>query len=306
MCRRFFLACALAMTTIVTSQITAGEPPELLLWPADHLANQGTGDPSIEVQPQHVVIKHSPSLLVFLPEKQGNGSAVMICPGGGYGRLAIAKEGTDIAKWMNERGMAAFVLNYRCGGGVNQNPAPLDDALRGMQLIRSHAKEWNIDPAKVGVMGFSAGGHLASTVSTLSKEGNPQAADLVERLSSRPNFSVLVYPVISMEKGLTHGGSRRNLLGKNPEPALVERMTTFRQVTKKTPPTFLVHASDDRSVPVGNSLRYYEALVAAKVPAELHAFEQGGHGFGMLLGNRTTDHWPELLERWLQKNDLMK
>ncbi|MGI9456611.1 MAG: alpha/beta hydrolase [Aeoliella sp.] len=302
----FFLLLAVALFTLAQSEsLAAGE--ELKLWPATHPANQGPGESFEEVRPNRLVIRHSPSIIPFLPTENSSGAAVMICPGGGYAVLAIDHEGFEIARWMNERGIAAFILKYRCGGSPNTHPAPLDDALRGMQMIRARANEWNIDPEKIGVMGFSAGGHLAASLSTLSTDGQSDAEDPVARLSSRPAFSVLAYPVISMEPGRTsHGGSRNNLLGKNPEPALILRMSANRQISDETPPTFLLHATDDGAVPVANSLLYYQALVEAKVPAELHVFEQGGHGFGMRQTGKPVDHWPALLDRWLRERGLAK
>ena len=218
----------------------------------------------------------------------------------------MEKEGVEVAQWMNERGIAAFVLRYRCGGGANQQPVPHNDAQRAIRMVRSGAKQWQIDPDRVGVLGFSAGGHLASSAATIFDPGNPDSADSVERLSSRPDFAVLVYPVISMRPPVTHGGSRSNLLGENPSERDVESWSTDERVTKKTPPTFLVHASDDGPVPVKNSLLFYEALVKHGVPCELHVYEHGGHGFGMLRGERPADAWPHLLEPWLRGRGVLQ
>jgi acetyl esterase/lipase len=235
-----------------------------------------------------------------------SGAAVVICPGGGYGGLAMAKEGLEVAQWMQKRGIAGFVLRYRCGGGKNQQPVPLRDAQRALRMVRSRAKEWNVDPDRIGILGFSAGGHLASTAATMFDDGDAGSNDPVARMASRPDFAVLVYPVISMAEGVTHGGSRQNLLGPDADMELVERWSTDRQVTAKTPPTFLIHASDDEAVPVKNSLLFYEALVKHGNPAELHVYEEGGHGFGMLRGDRPADQWPELLEAWLKIRGLIK
>ena len=293
------LGCLCMTTFLLAGGPSLAEPTEIKLWPEGHPANSGEGVASEMVRPQRLVVHHSPSILAYLPDENATGAACMICPGGGYSVLAMDHEGTQVAEWLNERGVAAFVLQYRCGGAPNGHPAPLDDALRGMRLIRSHAEEWNIDPNKLGVWGFSAGGHLASCVTTLSDEGDSEADDAVNRHSSRPAFSILAYPVIAMNDEVTHRGSRHNLLGPNPDAELATRLSTDLQVNEQTPPTFLVHATDDTAVVPENSLRFYQALVKAKVPAELHLYESGGHGFGMNRTGKPVDAWTTALERWL-------
>lgn len=287
------------------AQPHAGQPEQILLWPAGHPANK---DPADQVQEQRDdadppwmsgTSRTKPSVMAYLPERP-NGAAVVICPGGGYGSLSMEKEGVEVAQWMNQRGMAAFVLRYRCGGGKNQQPAPLNDAQRALRLVRSRADQWKLDPERVGILGFSAGGHLASSAATKFDSGDSSSDDPLDRPSSRPNFAVLVYPVISMREGVTHGGSRRNLLGEDADEALVEAWSTDEQVSDDTPPTFLIHASDDRAVPLRNAMLFYEALIQHGVPAEMHIYEQGGHGFGMLRGDRPADQWPTLLEPWLR------
>jgi acetyl esterase/lipase len=245
----------------------------------------------------------SPSIEVRLPSRgNATGQAVIVCPGGGYGGLAYDWEGTDIAGWLNSRGVAAIVLRYRlpADGDVAQQKwlCPLLDAQRAIRFTRAHAAEWAIDPAKVGIMGFSAGGHLASTAGTHFDAGDKTAADPIDRLSSRPDFLILIYPVITMSE-FTHGGSRENLLGKNPDEALVRRYSNELQVTADTPPTFLLHAGDDDAVPVQNSLLFYQALLAHKVPAELHVYPHGGHGFSLALNKGRLQDWPQLCARWL-------
>jgi acetyl esterase/lipase len=297
---------AIAALLVVARSAMADEQ-EILLWPADHPANAGN-EPLTTGMPEWLDrVTRSPAITPFLPAKEAaSGAAVVICPGGGYGGLAMAKEGMEVARWMQQRGIAGFVLRYRCGGGKNQQPVPLEDAQRAIRMVRQRADEWNIDPERVGILGFSAGGHLASTAATMFDDGKPDAPDAIDRRSSRPAFAVLVYPVISMKEGVTHGGSRQNLLGRDADEALVERWSTEEQVTDKTPPTFLIHASDDEAVPVKNSLLFYEAAVAHCVPAELHVYQEGGHGFGMLRGDRPADKWPELLEPWLKKHDMIR
>lgn len=303
---RFSLACLIVVASAASS--LAVEPvQEILLWPADHAANAGN-EPAFSGTVEWMErVTRSPAVTPFLPDAdKASGAAVVICPGGGYGGLAMEKEGLEVAKWMQARGIAGVVLRYRCGGGKNQQPVPLQDAQRAIRLVKSHAKEWHIDPERVGILGFSAGGHLASTAATMFDEGDASATDEIDRLSSRPAFAVLVYPVISMERGVTHGGSRQNLLGGDADEKLVEHWSSDKQVSDKTPPTFLIHASDDEAVPVKNSLLFYEALVAHKIPAELHVYEAGGHGFGMLRGDRPADKWPEQLEPWLKKHGITK
>jgi acetyl esterase/lipase len=280
---------------------------EILLWPEGHAANQGDEPKFTGTLEWMERVMRSPAITPFLPESdKRTGAAVVICPGGGYSGLAMQKEGLEVAEWMSQRGIAGVVLRYRCGGGKNQQPVPLQDAQRAIRTVRSRASEWNIDPQRVGILGFSAGGHLASTAATMFDDGDPKAADAIDRQSSRPDFAVLVYPVISMENGVTHNGSRKNLLGENASDELVERWSTYRRITDKTPPTFLVHVSDDEPVPVKNSLLFYEALVTRGVPAELHVYEAGGHGFGMLRGDSPADKWPEQLEPWLKKHGILK
>lgn len=280
---------------------------EILLWPAGHPANGEPDAQPSETRPGWIQVTRNPSILPVLPSEQDRtGAAVVVCAGGGYGGLAFEKEAMEICRWLKDRGVCAYALKYRCGGPPNEHPAPLDDALRAMRLVRSQAEDLGIDREKVGVMGFSAGGHLASSVSTLSDDGDAAAVDRVDRLSSRPNFSLLIYPVISMEQGVTHSGSRKNLLGGAPSDELVRKLSTDLQVSEQTPPTFMVHTTDDGAVPVENAMRYYRALVAAKVSAELHVFEEGGHGYGMRPTGKTVDQWPALAESWLRRHQLIR
>ncbi len=243
---------------------------------------------------------HDPEMEVFLPEKgKGNGSAVLIFPGGGYSVVCVRKEGHVLATWLAGHGIAGIVLQYRLpldSTTSDKSIAPLQDAQRAMRLVRENAGTWHIDPEKVGVMGFSAGGHLASTLST---HYNEKVYDGKENLSARPAFSILIYPVISFDETIAHMGSRRNLLGDSPSAKTVRHFSNELQVTGDTPPTFLVHATDDQSVVVQNSLRYYEALLKNKVPAELHIYQSGGHGFAMGTGG-TENQWPEACLDWLK------
>ena len=242
-----------------------------------------------------------PSLFAYLPAKEkATGAAVIICPGGGYGILAIDHEGFNVAKRFNDIGVAAFVLKYRLPSDLimeDKTFGPLMDAQQAIYRVRKEAAKYNISPDKIGIMGFSAGGHLAST---LTVHYDDVKIDNKEKLSLRPDFSILVYPVISFD-AFTHQGSAVNLIGKDGTPAQKEYFSNERHVTPNTPPTFLVHANDDGAVPVQNSMLFNEALVKNKVKAEMHVYQSGGHGFG--LNNKTTkDDWFESLKNWMSAN----
>ncbi len=245
-----------------------------------------------------------PTLTVFLPSKEkATGAAVIICPGGGYGILAINHEGYNVAKRFNDIGVAAFVLKYRLPNDaimVDKSFGPLLDAEQAIYLVRGQANKWNVDPAKIGIMGFSAGGHLAST---LTVHYNDVKIENKEKLSLRPDFSILIYPVISFIES-PHTGSANNLAGANATQAQKEYFSNEKHVTPQTPPTFLVHANDDNGVPVQNSIIFNQALVANKVKAEMHLYQGGGHGFG--LNNKTTsDDWFERLTNWMKSNKFL-
>jgi acetyl esterase/lipase len=245
-----------------------------------------------------------PNLTVFLPKKTAKPtSAVVICPGGGYGHLAFDREGTLPAQWFQERGIAGFALKYRLPGNGYRHPVPLRDAQRALRLVRACAPEWNLDPSRIGVMGFSAGGHLASTLETHFDKGDPRAADPIDRISCRPDFAVLVYPVITLTGPFAHQGSRNNLLGPSPDPALVENLSSERRVTPQTPPTFLVHSLDDKGVPVENSRLMLAALKKAGVPAQLQEYPTGGHGFSFKPA--APEGWLDQVGKWLQTRGLM-
>ena len=240
-----------------------------------------------------------PTLTVFLPDKAiANGTAVVICPGGGYWITSIVKEGYAVAREFNKWGVAAFVLNYRIPNDssmVDKKIGPLQDAQRAIQLVRLNAAKWNVDPGKVGIMGFSAGGHVASTAAThfqTSYIDNPGNTNL------RPDFAIFIYPVISFQDNIGHIGSRDQLIGKNPPKSLIDSFSNELRVTAQSPPTFLVHATDDNVVPVMNTISYYEALLKFHIPAEMHIYKAGGHGFGM--HNPTTDdEWMQQCKNWM-------
>lgn len=246
-----------------------------------------------------------PDIAVFLPSKSNaTGQAVVVCPGGGYAILAYDWEGTDIAKWLNSKGIAAIVVKYRLPGSKNNIVpylSPLLDAQRALRLTRYHAQEWNIDTSKVGIMGFSAGGHLASTAGTHFDYGKTDDADSVNHLSCRPDFMILMYPVITFTESTMHKGSKNNLLGENPDPKLVNYYSNELQVKTDTPPTFLVHAGDDTVVPVENSLLFYKALRDKNITAELHIYPTGGHGFSLAINkNDYLQTWTDRCVDWLR------
>ena len=287
----------------------SAQPQTIKLWPSNPPGS--ISDPSYTEIIQTTDILRiekviDPTITVYLPSgEKATGSAVIICPGGGYGILAYDYEGTDIAKWYNTIGVAGIVLKYRLPSDVimqNKSIGPLQDAQEAIRIVRRKAREWNINPNKIGIMGFSAGGHLAATAST---HYNQKVYEIKDSTSARPDFSILIYPVISMNKELTHGGSRINLLGKNPDQALVDLFSNELQVTKDTPTAFMVHALNDNGVPVQNSINYLMALKKNNVSGELHIYEKGGHGFSMRKTDGTEGNWPEALKSWMKVKGLL-
>jgi acetyl esterase/lipase len=231
-------------------------------------------------------------------------TAVLICPGGGYQNLAWEKEGTLPAHFFNDNGIDAFVLKYRLNNQKQEGhryPDQYNDVTTAMRIIRSRSADWGIDAAKTGVMGFSAGGHLASMATTIHQQGDPAAADPLLRFDTRPSFAILMYPVISMDTAFGHRGSRNNLLGLTPDAALVTALSTEKRVNAATPPVFLVHADDDKGVPPQNSIVFYEALKKHKVKASMFIYDHGGHGFGMASNDPVLSQWPMQVVQWLQR-----
>jgi len=276
------------------------------LWQGNPPNYQETGEVTIWDTSDIVRVRNvqKPDIAVFLPSKKNTtGEAVVICPGGGYGILAYDWEGSDIARWLNSRGIAAFVLKYRLPGSKSNivpHKSPIMDAQRAMRLVRYNAEKWNLDPGKIGVMGFSAGGHLASTLSTHYDDGNQSSADPVEQVSCRPDFSVLVYPVISFTDDFQHSGSRINLLGEDAEESLVKLFSSELQVTEDTPPAILIHSDDDQVVPVENSIAYYKALRDNDISSELHIYPYGGHGYSLAIGQGHLSTWPDRVIEWIR------
>ena len=280
------MLCVFVCVVSVKAQNTA-QPVAQALWQNGAPGAKGTlpeDTPSIQFYPASA--------------DKATGAAVVVCPGGGYGHLA-SHEGHDVALWLNSIGVSAFVLKYRLGPRYN-HPAMIWDVQRALRFVRAKASDWKIDPQRVGVMGFSAGGHLASTAATHFDDGNPQAQDPVDRFSSRPDIAILCYPVITLADPFTHAGSRKNLLGEQPSKELLEFLSNEKQVTAKTPPTFLFHTVDDGAVPVENSTQFAEALRKNRVPFEMHLFEHGRHGVGLATADPALSIWSKLLENWLR------
>lgn len=247
-----------------------------------------------------------PALTVYLPRTMAASTpAMIVCPGGAYTRLASNHEGRQVAGYLNSLGMAVFVLRYRLGPRYH-HPIQLADAQRAIRTLRFRATEWRLDPTRIGIMGFSAGGHLAMTASTLFDAGDPSAPDAIDRVGSRPDFAVLAYPVISMTAPWTHQGSKRNLLGDTPDAGLARRLSGELAVTKDTPQTFVFQTNEDTVVPAENSLHYFLALRQAGVPAELHVFEKGPHGVGLANDNAALSPWSGLLATWLRGRGVIK
>ena len=288
------IAISFFVSLLSTAAITLAEGPKIVpLWPNETPGAKGTNDWDI------------PTLTLFLPKEQpAPVSAIVVCPGGGYGGLAINHEGYAVGEYLNSIGVACLMLKYRLPKKGYMHPVPLQDAQRAIRLARSKTADWNINPARIGVMGFSAGGHLASTAGTHYDMGNSSANNPVDKLSCRPDFMVLIYPVVSF-KDFPHVGSKNNLIGTNAPADLVENLSNETQVTSNTPPTFLVHADDDKGVPSENSINFYLALRKAKVPAEMHVYEKGGHGFGIGRGRTVAgSSWQERLGDWLRSRNL--
>ena len=286
------LCVLLGSSAIVTAQSTNSFP----LWPDGAPGALGKEDKDI------------PTLMVYLPSpEKASGAAMVICPGGGYGGLAD-HEGSHYARWLNEQGIAGFVLKYRLGSANYRHPAMLNDVSRALRTVRARAEEWKLDPKRIGVMGSSAGGHLASTLLTHFDAGKPDASDPIERVSSRPDLGILCYPVISMGEH-AHQGSKKNLLGPNPSPELVKELSNELQVTKQTPPCFVWHTWEDKGVKIENALAFVSALQAADVRFEFHVYERGPHGIGLGTRDWKSENrhpWTVECARWLKERGFTK
>ena len=303
--RSLFASCLVLLATVAAAQQPpAGQrgaapasalsnvPQEIPLWEGQAPGALGTEDTD------------RPTLTIYRAARGASGTGVVVAPGGGYGALAMDHEGRQVAALFNAMGVSAFVLKYRLGPKY-RHPIELGDAQRAVRLVRARAQDFGVNAARIGLMGFSAGGHLAATAGTRFDNGNAGAADAIDAASSRPDFLILGYPVITFEAGVTHAGSVRNLLGEKPDPKLIELMSNELHVTAQTPPTFLFHTNADTGVIPENSVRFYLALRKAKVPAEMHIFENGPHGVGLALGDPALSAWPTLLTNWLRGRGLL-
>ncbi|MEJ1237636.1 alpha/beta hydrolase [Chryseolinea sp. T2] len=299
-CFRLFCLAAL-----LTSFMTTANSQSIIKLYADRIPNEIAG-PDEEKKAEDGIVRISnisrPTLTVYLPPKEkANGAAVVLCPGGGYGINAFKHEGTDVAEALNKAGIACFILKYRLPSDKimkDKRIGPLQDAQQAMLLVRSRAKEFNVDPNKIGIAGFSAGGHLASTAGTHYKE---VLVDNSAKVSARPDFMILLYPVISFSDSIGHIGSRTNLIGATPSASDVKLYSNELQITADTPPTFLMHAGDDNVVKVANSIHFYESLQRHNVPAELFIYPKGGHGFG-LVNPTSPDRWLDRCLDWMRSN----
>ncbi len=290
---RVLIPCLAGALMMFGLSLNAAEPQPVALWPNGAPGALGTDEKDV---PQLRFYPADPAI--------ATGACVEVLPGGGYGHLAMDHEGKQIAEWLNSFGVSAAVVSYRLGPKY-RHPAPLQDAQRGIRYLRANAKELKIDPKRIGVMGFSAGGHLASTVSTHFDAGDASSSDPVAQQSSRPDFSILCYPVISLNSGFTHGGSRKNLLGENPSAELLENLSNETQVTKDTPPTFIFHTAEDKGVPVQNAIVYFEACMKHGVPVELHVYQKGRHGVGLAQNDPVLTTWKERLADWIKINGFL-
>lgn len=293
-----FPPALLLFAALLAAPLRSSETKVVELWPEGVPGLRADASPE-KVNDGRVGNVHQPTLTWYpAPAGLACDTAVIICPGGGYGWLSMENEGSTPAHWLNSLGVSAFVLKYRLA--EYGHPAPLQDVLRAVRLVRARAAEWGVKPNRIGVLGFSAGGHLAACAGTLydAPEGRTGAA--LDAVSARPDFLVLLYPVITMKDPYVHAGSRRNLLGPQPTPEQIDHLSAEEQVTNDTPPAFLVATTADKSVPVENSIEFYEALHRAGVPAELHLYERGPHGFGLKPGYGATSEWPRLCEQWLR------
>ena len=271
----------------------AAEPRQILLWEQNVPNALGTED------------KDKPKIIVSFPDAgKSVGTAVVICPGGGYGNLAMNHEGTQIAEWFNSFGVTAAILDYRHRGKGYGHPNPMLDVQRAIRIIRANAGTWNVDSTKIGVMGFSAGGHLASTAAVHFGD-HPLPVDDIDKMSCRPDFAILCYPVILFDAAQTHRGSVRNLLGDNLSPELIEFYSSEKQVSDKTPPVFQFSTDEDTGVLPENSVEFFLALRKHKVPTELHIYQKGRHGLGLAMGTAGTETWSELCRIWLQNHDFL-
>lgn len=298
---------SIVLTILLFSIVTKAQNFVVPLWSSNMPNYQEVEEEKIlknASSTEHYKLVTKPDISVFLPSHNSRtGQAVLVIPGGGYHAIACIKEGEDIAKWLNSNGIVGIVLKYRLPNAKNNivsHKSPLLDASRAMKIIRENGEKWHIDKNNIGVMGFSAGGHLASTLGTHYDKDENRQFDRIDSISSRPDFMVLMYPVITMDERYTHIGSRNNLLGENPTPELVEYYSNEKQVSETTPPTMIFHTSDDAVVPVENSTAFYKALQEKNIDSEMHIFQHGKHGFALANGKGHLELWKSLCIDWLR------
>ena len=297
--KKLFLTIILSVST----GLACATPTIIQLWP------EGVPDARSDIGPEKIGDGYNanvsqPTLTMTAPAvDHPNGTAIIICPGGGYTRMATAREGDQYANWLGTLGITAFVLKYRMQ--EFGHPAPLQDVLRAIRMLRTRAAEFGINPSRIGVMGSSAGGHLAASAGTLFDHPAGRTGAAIDTTSARPDFLMLMYPVITMQDPAAHAGSRKALLGTAPSTEMIQLMSLEKQVTAATPPTLLIHTQEDQAVPVENSILFYQALTKSHVPAEMYLFEHGGHGMGMREGLGTSSGWPRRAEEWLRDRGLL-
>lgn len=286
-------AFVLVLVFLFVGMAQADEPESIPLWPNGAPGAVGN-DP-----------KDIPTLILYRAKNNPTGTAFVVCPGGGYGGLAMGHEGHDIAKWLNANGISAFICNYRHRGKGYGHPYPLMDAQRAIRVVRANADKWKVNPDKVGIIGFSAGGHLASSCATHDSIGEIDFGDPINKLNCRPSFAVLCYAVIGFDKPYTHRGSQKNLIGTDPKKELVQFYSNEEQVSKKTCPTFLWHTAEDRVVPVQNSIQFFLSCKKHGIPSAMHIFEKGRHGLGLARSHTTAKYWPDLCLGWLKERGFL-
>jgi len=286
--------CVIVCLFMANTSLWSAAPETIHLW-----KNGAPGTPPTKPEHEPVLFLSRPAADVAVP------TGVIVIPGGGYSGLAMDHEGTQIAEWLNPLGVTAFILKYRMSGTGHRHPIPMQDGQRAIRTVRARTAEWKIDPKRIGVIGFSAGGHLGSTLGTHFDEGTSKAEDPIDRVSSRPDFMILCYPVITMMEDYGHKGSRENLLGPTPDKKLLASLSNETQVKPDTPPTFLFHTNEDTGVLPENSIAFYMALRQAGVPAELHIYEKGPHGVGLAKTIPGANTWPDCCREWMRSHGFL-
>jgi acetyl esterase/lipase len=295
-----FLAIAWLLRATAPAACADGAATRFPLWPEGVPCQHADPTPDRETA-DNVSAVHTPTLTPFpAPPDKACGAAIIVCPGGGYSLLSWIKEGTEVAQWLNSLGVSVFILRYRAV--EYGHPAPVRDVTRAVRMVRAKAGEFGVKSDRIGVLGFSAGGHLASCAATMWDDPITRTGAALDAVSARPDFALLIYPVITMKDPFVNRGSRRSLLGESPSPEMIEALSTETRVNAQTPPVFLINTQEDKAVPVENSLAFYQALRRAGVPAEMHLYQSGPHGFGLRPGHAAAMEWPKAAEVWMRLN----